>query len=69
MKRTSITVFAAVTIICVSASTSFTTGGADDEGSSIFGVKIPPGYRDWMLISVAHEEGDLNDLRANWATI
>jgi hypothetical protein len=24
----------------------------------------PPGYRDWKLISVAHEEGDLNDLRA-----
>ena len=23
-----------------------------------------PGYRDWRLISVAHEEGDLNDLRA-----
>ena len=64
MKRTSITVFAAVTIICVSASTSFTTGGADDEGSPIFGVKIPPRYRDWMLISVAHEEGNFNDLRA-----
>ena len=64
MKRTSITVFAALTIICVSASTSFTTGGADDEGSPIFGVKIPPGYRDWMLISVAHEEGNFNDLRA-----
>jgi hypothetical protein len=29
-----------------------------------FGVKIPPGYRDWRLISVAHEEGNLNDLRA-----
>ncbi len=27
-------------------------------------VKIPPGYRDWKLISVAHEEGNLNDLRA-----
>ena len=63
MKRTSITVFAAVTIICVSASTSFTTGGAD-EGSPIFGIEIPPGYRDWTLISVAHEAGDLNDLRA-----
>jgi hypothetical protein len=64
MKRTSITVFAAVTIACVIASTSFTTGGADDDSSPIFGVKIPPGYRDWMLISVAHEAGDLNDLRA-----
>ena len=34
------------------------------ESSPIFGVKIPSGYRDWRLISVAHEEGNLNDLRA-----
>jgi hypothetical protein len=26
--------------------------------------KIPPGYRDWKLISVAREEGSLNDIRA-----
>jgi hypothetical protein len=24
----------------------------------------PPGYRDWRLISVAHEAGKLNDIRA-----
>jgi hypothetical protein len=39
-------------------------GQADEEVASVFGIKIPPGYRDWSLISVAHEEGDLNDLRA-----
>lgn len=27
-------------------------------------TEIPAGYRDWKLISVAHEAGDLNDLRA-----
>ena len=64
MKRTSITVFTALTIICVSASTSFTTGGANDEHSPIFRIEIPPGYRHWTLVSVAHEAGDLNDLRA-----
>jgi hypothetical protein len=37
---------------------------ADPEASPLFGVKIPSGYRDWKLISVAHEEGDLQDLRA-----
>ena len=37
---------------------------ADEEAAPIFGIKIPPGYRDWKLISVAHEEGNLNDLRA-----
>lgn len=25
---------------------------------------LPPGYRDWRLISVAHEEGKQNDIRA-----
>ena len=40
------------------------SGQADGEAAPIFGVKIPPGYRDWRLISVAHEEGNLNDLRA-----
>jgi hypothetical protein len=40
------------------------SGNADGEAAPIFGVKIPPGYRDWRLISVAHEEGNLNDLRA-----
>ena len=40
------------------------TEHADEEAAPIFGVKIPSGYRDWRLISVAHEEGKLNDLRA-----
>ena len=36
----------------------------DGESSPLFGVTVPPGYRDWRLIAVAHEEGKLNDLRA-----
>jgi hypothetical protein len=40
------------------------SGQSDGEAAPIFGIKIPPGYRDWKLISVAHEEGSLNDLRA-----
>ena len=40
------------------------SGQADGEAAPIFGVTIPPGYRDWRVISVAHEEGNLNDLRA-----
>src|SRR5262249_25772994 len=40
------------------------SGQAGGEAAPIFGVRMPPGYRDWRLISVAHEEGDLNDLRA-----
>jgi hypothetical protein len=40
------------------------SGRSDGEADLVFGITIPPGYRDWKLISVAHEEGNLNDLRA-----
>lgn len=43
---------------------SLAPASTDEAAAPIFGVKIPPGYRDWKLISVAHEEGSLNDLRA-----
>jgi Cytochrome P460 len=36
----------------------------DGEAAPIFGIKIPAGYRDWRVISVAHEAGNNNDLRA-----
>jgi hypothetical protein len=39
-------------------------GEADGEAAPIFGIKVPPGYRDWTVISVAHEAGNNNDLRA-----
>jgi hypothetical protein len=64
MKRIPIFVIAATMAASVSGALTFSAGGADDESSPIFGVKIPSGYRDWRLISVAHEEGTLNDLRA-----
>ena len=37
---------------------------ADEEAAPIFVKTIPDGYRDWKLISVAREEGNLNDIRA-----
>src|SRR5262252_8504093 len=30
----------------------------------IFVKQIPAGYRDWKVVSVAHEAGELNDIRA-----
>ena len=30
----------------------------------IYGIELPPEYRDWRLISVAREEGMLDDIRA-----
>jgi cytochrome P460 len=37
---------------------------ADEGTAPIFVTQIPPGYRDWRLISVAHEEGNLNSFAA-----
>lgn len=34
------------------------------EAAPIFVKKIPSGYRDWRVVSVAHEAGNLNDIRA-----
>jgi len=64
MKQIPIFVIAAIMAVSVIGAMTVSAGGADDESSPIFGLKIPPRYRDWRLISVAHEEGKLNDLRA-----
>jgi len=34
------------------------------EAAPIFVKTIPAGYRDWKVVSVAHEAGELNDIRA-----
>jgi Cytochrome P460 len=59
MKQIAVLAFAA----CVIASLPFAAGGADDEGSPIFGVKIPAGYRQWELVAPSHEAGNLDELR------
>jgi hypothetical protein len=64
MKWVAFLLVAVVAAAGVVAFTAPTSGHADEEAGPIFGIKIPPGYRDWKLISVAHEEGNLNDLRA-----
>jgi hypothetical protein len=45
------------------ATTASRTATAE-EPTPVFVTEIPPGYRDWRLVSVAHEEGDLKDIRA-----
>ncbi len=37
---------------------------ADANSAPVYLTKIPPGYRDWKLISVAHEAGNLNSFAA-----
>jgi len=40
------------------------TAYGEDTPATNEGERMPAGYRDWKLISVAHEEGGLNDIRA-----
>jgi len=46
------------------AATAPASSRAVGVGAPIFVSKMPAGYRDWKLISVAREEGDLDDVRA-----
>jgi hypothetical protein len=64
MKWFTILILAIAIALTILAALPFAPGHAEDQASPVFGVKIPAGYRDWRLISVAHEEGSLNDLRA-----
>ena len=65
MKRTTslLVVIAILTgIVTFTATTSrYATA---QEAAPIFVKTIPSGYRDWRVVSVAHEAGDLNDIRA-----
>ena len=63
MKRMAFLLIVVGTLAGAAAFYAPTLGHADDAAVPIFGGSPPPGYRDWRLISVAHEEGNLNDLR------
>jgi len=60
-------VFAPVATMTLAALVTYLAAAsehADGDAAPIFGIKIFTGYRDWKLISVAHEAGNLNDIRA-----
>ncbi len=65
MRRIALLLVAVATVAGVVAVIFPPSGHANnDQAAPVFGIPIPPGYRDWKLISVAHEAGNLNDLRA-----
>jgi hypothetical protein len=64
MSRSFFLLIAAAALAGAVAGMEPASGQSGGDAAPIFGIKIPPGYRDWRLISVAHEEGKLNDLRA-----
>lgn len=55
-------VFASIALCRVGAEAK--DNGRALAGSPVYGVTLPPGYRDWKLITVAHEAGRNNDIRA-----
>src|SRR5262247_4088410 len=60
MKRIAYLLLAAVML----AGVVYASQPANEQAGPVFGGKLPPGYRDWKLISVAREEGTLDDIRA-----
>jgi len=64
MKRIIFLLIVVVALAGIIAATAATPGGADEAAASIAQGKLPAGYRDWRLISVAREEGTLDDIRA-----
>ena len=64
MRRISLLLVAVVILAGIIAFTAPASLHADDSAAPIFVTKIPPGYRDWRLISVSHEAGNLNSIGA-----
>src|SRR6201995_599979 len=64
MRSVFLTSMAAMTLAGVVTVMAATSEHGTADAVPIFGIKIFPGYRDWKLISVAHEAGNLNDIRA-----
>jgi hypothetical protein len=60
MKRILYLMTAAATIALAVTAAS---GAANDIVSPVYGIKLPPGYRDWRVISLANVGVPLNDMR------
>jgi hypothetical protein len=64
MKRIAYFFVAVVTLASVAELIALAARAADKDAAPLFLAKIPAGYRDWRLVSVAREEGTLDDIRA-----
>jgi hypothetical protein len=56
--------FVLIAVATVAGVGAYRAPAFEDAAAPIFVDKIPPGYRDWRLVSVGREEGELNDIRA-----
>lgn len=62
MQRISNSWLAATALACVVSAVPSVPGWTQGQGSPIYGVTIPPGYRQWELIAPSQETG-LDELR------
>jgi hypothetical protein len=60
MKQITVLLVVAAALAGVAAIAVPSSVHAGEAAAPIFVTTIPPGYRDWRLISVAHEEGNLH---------
>ncbi|HYP08340.1 MAG TPA: cytochrome P460 family protein [Bryobacteraceae bacterium] len=64
MKGSTYLTIVVAALASVAAFTVHGSGAEEKTAAPMFVTTIPPGYRDWRLVSVAREEGSLNDIRA-----
>jgi len=64
MRQIAFVLIAVATVAGAVAYTASAPGHAAEGAAPVFVGQIPPGYRDWKLVSVAREEGELDDIRA-----
>ncbi len=64
MKRTTFLLTTVATLAFAAFTVTTSRHATAQETAPIFVKKVPAGYRDWKVVSVAHEAGDLNDIRA-----
>ena len=64
MMRIAVPLLAITAVAAVVSYAAPASGQTCGEAAPIFVDKIPAGYRDWKLIAVAHEEGNLKSLGA-----
>jgi hypothetical protein len=60
MKLKSTLAIVVATLASVIAYLVTASGQAEENSAPVYLTEIPSGYRDWKLISVAHEEGNLH---------
>jgi hypothetical protein len=65
MKRIILFLATIAALTGIAAFTAPISGHVDDETAPIYGIKTPPGYRDWNVISMGHlAGGNVKQLRA-----